>query len=123
MSETDESNNNENELGIAGTSFIAASDNPTQIRLVHAEDDEAWRLDFSDAQQAWLDRQSFKAKSGQVAWIEQLSTHEYGQADFNELLEEEKGVIAYAATAVAAYTRLRPMRARSCVFPSSFTPN
>ncbi len=56
---------------IAGTCFITESDQATPVRLVAADSDESWRLDFSEAQLAWLSRQSFNAKPGQIAWIEE----------------------------------------------------
>ena len=58
------------EDNIADTCFIAGAENPTPIRLVKADDDGAWRRDYTESQLTWLQRQSFTAKSGQIAWLE-----------------------------------------------------
>lgn len=56
---------------IAGTCFISAFEGATPIRLIQPDKDESWRLGYTQEQLAWLQRQQFSAKSGQLAWIEE----------------------------------------------------
>jgi hypothetical protein len=39
-----------------------------------------------------------KGKHGEVKWIDHVTEHDYGQVDLNEVLDEEKSVVAYATT-------------------------
>ena len=66
MNEPTDSNND----SIANTSFVVAPDNPTRIRLISAKRNSDWEKSLSESHLAWLERQRFKAESGQVAWLE-----------------------------------------------------
>ncbi|MDJ0877665.1 MAG: leucyl aminopeptidase family protein [Halieaceae bacterium] len=46
-------------------------ENSTPIVLVLTEKFEDWQADLSEGERAWLGRQSFTAKPGQSAWLEQ----------------------------------------------------
>ena len=54
----------------ANSGLISASDNAIRIRLVKGENVAAWQKTLPTEQQIWLQRQSFKAKAGQWAWVE-----------------------------------------------------
>ena len=50
--------------------LLTDATNPTRIRLVLTDSEQAWRESLIESAQSWLDRQRFRAKPGQVAWLE-----------------------------------------------------
>ena len=56
---------------IADLNFIFEADNPTPIRLIKTADFADWLEAQSEADQARIHRQSFAAKGGQIAWLEE----------------------------------------------------
>ena len=49
----------------------APGSDSTPILLVMADEFDDWQGSLSEEERAWLVRQSFTAKSGQTAWLEQ----------------------------------------------------
>ena len=59
---------NDQDIAVAG--FATQSDEVTQLTLITAEQLEQRLSENSAADQAWIKRQSFKAKPGEVAFLE-----------------------------------------------------
>jgi len=55
---------------IANAGFVVAPDSPTRIQLIESVEAEAWRQTLEPSQRDWLDRQNFRAETGQTAWLE-----------------------------------------------------
>lgn len=50
--------------------FVSEADNPTPIQLINTAEFQAWFDKLAGDQQAWLTRQNFIARAGQLAWFE-----------------------------------------------------
>ena len=50
--------------------FLTESDESTRIRLIRTDDAADWIASLSQQDQAWLSRQKFAGKSGELAWLE-----------------------------------------------------
>ena len=62
---------NDQDIAVAG--FATQSDEVTQLTLITAEQLEQRLSENSAADQAWIKRQSFKAKPGEVAFLKAVT--------------------------------------------------